>query len=336
MKESEYVSALIVVKNEQDFIEKALMSLINQEYPKNLYEIIVVDGGSSDNTISIVEKIRDDVIIPSGISFQFLSNPKGILASGWNIALKAAKGEYVFRIDAHSIVGKNYIHQCLNLLREVDAVCVGGTMQSLTIDQKQKYVSSVLSSPFGVGNSKFRYSQKAQYVDTVAFGMYRKNVFDKVGYFDENLKRNQDIELHSKIRKSGGKFFLDPSIEVMYYTRNSTMKMMRQGYENGKWNLILAKKNPEALSIRHVIPMFFTIFLFVWFLLERLDCRLKKIGRGGMAIYTFFAVLVSYKQEKNMKAMLNMPILFLFLHISYGIGSIVGIFCEMEKKDGNV
>lgn len=333
MDEKIQVSALIVVKNEREFIERALLSLALQKYPGHLYEIIVVDGGSNDGTLSIIEKVRDEKIIPRGIRFSLLENPKGILASGWNIGLKAAQGEYVFRIDAHSIVGEHYIEQCLARFEEIEAACVGGTMQSVAISEKGRYLSSVLSSPFGVGNSKFRYSQEAGYVDTVAFGMYEKKIFDEVGYFDESLKRNQDIELHSRIRKTGAKFYLDPSIEVTYFTRNTLKKMIIQGYENGKWNFILAKKTPAALSLRHTIPFLFSIFLFSWGLTEWAGIKLRRIGRGTAALYLSLAVFFSWKKEKTIEAVVKMPALFLLLHLSYGIGSISGIITRAEKSD---
>lgn len=328
MEKKSYVSAIIVVRNEQEYIEQALLSLINQDYPKDCYEIILIDGQSSDDTPLIVERIRGKYIELYNTSFQVLENPKKILASGWNIGIREAKGEFVFRIDAHSSIGNHYISQCVETIKRVDAVCVGGTIRSISLDEKGIYVSSVLRSPFGVGNAKFRYSKTAGYVDTVAFGLYKKDIFDEVGYFDETLKRNQDIDLHSRIKKTGKKFYLEPSIEVTYYTRNTVKKMMRQGFQNGKWNIILAKKNPKALSLRHVIPCVFVLSLLFCGLVGIWIHLIRCVGFGILMLYFIVAVYFSGRQTRTPSGLLKMPFLFWFLHMSYGFGSIIGFFSK--------
>lgn len=322
-----YISTMIVARNESKYIEKSLNSLINQDYPKDRYEIIIIDGDSEDGTLDIVQRVINDNK-HQNLTFKIIRNPKRILASGWNLGIQNSQGEYVVRIDAHSIVERNFLSKCLEVMMKVDdAVCVGGCMNSDTIGNKGKAISYVLSSPFGVGNSKFRYSKTPGYVDTVAFGLYRKSIFDQVGYFDETLKRNQDIDMHSRMKAVGGKFYLDPSIIVTYYARNTVKSMMRQGYQNGKWNLLVFKKNHHALSLRHVVPLFFIMGIMItailgifhfyfWYLL-------------GLVIILHLAVgfLFSIKRTRTMQFMV-MPLLFLLLHMSYGIGSFCGIFVK--------
>ena len=244
-----FVSALLVTRNEQDYIEIALMSYIEQTYPKNSYEIIVIDGGSTDKTLEIVNSIKNKYET-GDFRITLLNNPKQILASGWNIGIKAARGEYVIRIDAHAKALPTFIEKSVETMSKVDATCVGGRLITKTIQGNNDTISKVLSSPFGVGNSSFRVSDQAGYVDTAVYGLYRKTIFDEVGFFNEKYVRNQDLQMHSRIRKAGGKFYFNPEIQSEYYSRNTVKKMIKQAFGNGKWNMILLKEDRSGLSIR--------------------------------------------------------------------------------------
>lgn len=325
-----FVSAMIVARNESAYIEKSLKSLINQNYPKERYEILFIDGNSDDDTVEIVKEIISDYEKGNyNLNIKILNNPKKILASGWNLGIHEAKGDYVVRIDAHSFVENDFISKCVEvMLRVGDAVCVGGCMNSDSIDKRGKAISNVLSSPFGVGNSKFRYSKTAEYVDTVAFGLYKRTIYDEVGYFDESLKRNQDIDLHSRIKAVGGKFYLDPSIVVTYYARNSVKSMIKQGYQNGKWNISVFKKNPRALSIRHVIPLFFVLGIIGCLFLGFFSNLFWYLMISVICLHLVLGVLFSIKKTNKLKQILEMPMLFLLLHLSYGIGSFSAIFSK--------
>lgn len=325
-----FVSAMIVARNESAYIEKSLKSLIEQNYPKDKYEILLIDGNSDDDTVKIVKSIISEYKkTDNQLNIRFLNNPKMILASGWNLGIREAKGEYVVRIDAHSFVENDFISKCVEaMLRVGDAVCVGGSMISDTINKKGKAISNVLSSPFGVGNSKFRYAKTAGYVDTVAYGLYKKSIFEKVGYFDESLRRNQDIDLHSRIKAIGGKFYLEPSIVVTYYARNTVKSMIKQGYQNGKWNILVFKKNPKALSIRHVIPLFFVIGLIGCLLLGFLSRWFWYLMISIICLHLILGIIFSIKKTKKLKQILEMPMLFLLLHLAYGIGSLSAIFSK--------
>lgn len=323
-----FVSAMIVARNESEYIEKCLNSLINQDYPKDKYEILFIDGDSDDNTKQIVQSIVDSQKKKDNrLEIKCLENPQRILATGWNLGLREAKGEYVVRIDAHSFVESDYISKCVEvMLRVGDAVCVGGSMNSKTIKNRGEAIANVLSSPFGVGNSKFRYSKTAGYVDTVAFGLYKKSIFEKVGYFDESLKRNQDIDLHSRIKAVGGKFYLDPSIVLTYFSRNSVKSMSKQGYQNGKWNIILFKKNPKALSIRHLIPFCFVVGIIGCSLLGFYSEWFWYLMLAVIFLHLVMGLVFSLKKTMKTKDFLTMPILFLILHLSYGTGSLSALF----------
>ena len=326
-----FVSTIIVVRNEREYIEKSLMSLINQDYPKERYEIIIVDGQSTDDTVAVARKLFS-TFMDHGvkINFQIIDNQKKILSSGWNLAIKAAQGEYVVRIDAHSYVGTNFISKSVEVMNKVgNAVCVGGCMKSDTIDDTGRVISYVLSSPFGVGNSKFRYSSIAEYVDTVAFGLYKKEIFNQVGYFDETLKRNQDIDFHSRIKKIGGKFYLDPSIEVTYYSRNNMKSMLKQAFGNGKWNLVLLKRNSSALSLRHLIPLIFVSGIIGLLLLSTLYSSFLKFAIYIVILHVTIGLFFARKKTKKSVEIIRMPFVFLALHLSYGIGSLVGVFHKL-------
>lgn len=320
-----FVSALLVTRNEQDYIESALMSYIEQSYPKNRYEVIVIDGESTDGTVDIIEEIQKKYETRD-FKISILNNSKHILASGWNIGIKAARGEYVIRIDAHAKAYPDFFQKSVETMMNVDAICVGGKLITKTIQDSNGAISKVFSSLFGVGNSSFRVSDNAGYVDTAVYGLYQKSIFDEVGYFDEKYARNQDLQMHSRIRKRGGRFYFNPEIQCEYYARNTIKKMIRQAFENGIWNMVLLKEDSSGLSIRHLIPFAFVVFLIITSLG---GVAFKPLWILELCVILIHLVLGLYFGKKSGAEgceILQMPILFLLFHLSYGSGFLVGIF----------
>lgn len=330
MSEYPFVSALIVTRNEQKYIRRALLSLINQTYPSNKYEIIIVDGESTDDTSVITEELIKEYKTDS-FEMRLLKNPKRILASGWNIGIKDAKGVYVVRIDAHAEASEDFIEKSVRTMENVrDAVCVGGRLITKAMDGDNDVVSKVLSSPFGVGNSSFRVSDTAGYSDTAVYGLYKKSIFDELGYFDERYIRNQDIELHSRIRSVGGKFYFNPEISCVYYSRNSVRKMVKQGFENGRWNMVLLKNHGSALRLRHLVPFAFVLYIIISLLLGFWSKWFWVLCLGVIALHMLIGLYAAFRKTRKLNEVLVMPILFLLLHLSYGTGYLAGIFTKID------
>lgn len=323
-RELPFVSALLVTKNERDFIRLSLLSLINQTYPKSRYEIIVVDGYSDDGTIDVILDLQKKYSTKD-FSIRLLKNEKQILSSGWNLGIKAANGDFVLRIDAHATAASDYIEKCVETMSRVDAVCVGGKLITKSLSDGNEAVPLVLSSPFGVGNAAGRVSNKEGYVDTAAFCMYRKDIFEKAGFFNEKMVRNQDIEMHGRIRKVGGRCYFNPDIKVTYYSRNTFRKMLTQAYENGKWNMVLLIKDHSALSLRHLIPFVFVLYLIVSLIGGLFWHPLWIVCLCVLCLHIILGFIFSIKKSSKLYVIIKMPFLFISLHIAYGLGYFKGI-----------
>lgn len=325
MEHLPFVSALLVTRNEKDYIKMSLMSLINQTYPKSCYEIIIIDGESNDGTLDEVKSIQAEYC-SDDFSISIIPNPKRILAAGWNLGIKAAKGEYVVRIDAHSVATEDFIAKSVETMMRVNAVCVGGKLISKSLNGDDDVVSKVLSSPFGVGNSSFRVSEQEGYADTAVYGLYKRSIFEEAGYFDEALVRNQDIEMHSRIKAAGGKFYFNPQIQCTYYTRNTVKKMMRQAYGNGYWNMVLLKRGSSALSLRHLVPFAFVLYLILSIIGGFFFKPFWYLAIGVVVFHLCMGFLFATKKSRKFADWMKMPVLFLLLHLSYGAGYLVSLF----------
>lgn len=319
-----FISALLVTRNEKDYIRMSLMSLIKQTYPKKSYEIIVIDGESDDGTVDEVKAIQKEYG-RDGFSISIINNPKRILASGWNLGIKAAKGVYVVRIDAHATAEPDFIERNVETMMRVDADCVGGKLTTKSLNANGSAVSLVLSSPFGVGNSSFRVSDSEGYADTAVYGLYKKDIFENVGFFDEKMVRNQDIELHSRIKRAGGRFYFNPAIKSTYYSRTTTKKMLKQAFGNGEWNMVLIKKGSGALSLRHLVPLFFVLFLITAGIAGLFASWLWWCAIGVICLHLVLGAFFSLKKTNSIKMILKMPFLFISLHSAYGLGYIKGL-----------
>ena len=319
-----FVSTLLVTRNEKDYVKMSMMSLINQTYPKDKFEIIVIDGNSDDGTIDVIKVLQSEYSTDA-FKIRLLNNDKLILSSGWNIGIRAAKGEFVLRIDAHSTIAPNYIEKCVETINRVDAVGVGGILITESLPGGNDAVPLVLSSPFGVGNSIFRVSGKEGYADTASYLLYRKEIFEKAGYFDERMVRNQDIEEHSRIKKVGGRLYFNPEIVATYYSRNTVKKMLKQAYGNGQWNMVLLKKDKNALSIRHLVPFFFVLGVIGATILGFIHPLFWMIGIAVILLHLVLGICFACKKTKKISQILTMPFLFLLLHMAYGTGYIAGL-----------
>ena len=234
------------------------------------------------------------------------------------------------RMDAHSTYPPSYVSGLVGWLERTHADNVGGVW--ITVPARQTLVAEAialaLSNPFGVGNACFRIGVKEpRWVDTVPFGCYRREVFDHVGMFDERLVRNQDIEFNSRLRGAGGKIFLTPEIYSYYYCRVGLWGLWKQNFQNGQWNIYTIALTGWSLSWRHFLPLGFVAGL---------------VGSGGLAlefptfVWLFGAIVVAYLvsamtaalgSSKGRHASLRvlLPVVFLVLHLSYGLGSLWGI-----------
>lgn len=314
--------------NEGAYISKCLDSLIDQDYPAGRFKVLVVDGMSDDDSRDIVLELarKHDVI-------NLLDNPRRITAAALNIGIRNAKGEVIVILSAHSLVASDFISQNVACLSKTEAACVGGPIHSISQSFLGQTISLAMSSPFGVGNALFRYSHKEQYVDTVAFGAYRRQVFDEIGLFDEELVYNEDDEFNYRLRKHGGKIFLTPAIESFYHTRTSLRRLWKQYFRYGLGKTRVIRRHPESAMIRHFIPFTFVSALLVSGLLGTFSSIFLWLFSFVLAIYLVVSFLFSLwiSAKSGWKHLLVLPIAFACLHFSYGLGFLAGLLKPMTN-----
>lgn len=319
-KKLPFVSVLAPCRNEAGHIEKALISILESDYPSDLIELLVLDGISDDGTRDIVtEMIRHDDRI------RLIDNPNRIVPSAMNIGIAEARGEYIVRIDCHTAFAPNYISKCIEVSQRTGADNVGGYMQTLSgaDTTTAKAIAAASMSRFGVGNSAFRVGGRECEIDTVPFGTFRKDHFEKIGLYDERLVRNQDIELNSRLRKAGGKIVISPEIKLSYFNRATYSGLWQQAFNNGLWNPYTIWLVGGGLSIRHFIPMAFVLSLFVLAIASVCYWPISFLLLADVIAYSSMAALMAVKvAAKDKVSSAKILWAFLTLHIAYGLGSL--------------
>lgn len=322
------VSVIIPVYNEEKHIEKCIQSILKQTYPMDDMEVIFVDGSSTDRTREILQQhIREN---PHKI--RLLDNPKQTVPYAMNIGIRNSTGKYIIRMDAHSEYPDDYISKCVLILDELGVDNVGGLAIAKGSGSVGNAFAKVLSSRFGVGNSSFRTNADSGYVDTVPFGAFRREVFSRYGLYDERLTRNQDYELNYRIRKHGGRIYLDSTIHLIYYCRDTLPGILRQSYENGKWNVITWKLCPGSMSLRHFVPLLFIVALVSLPMLSLVEPLFMWPFVGVLGIYGLIDLLEAASLATNAMQFFLLIALFPLFHISYGCGSLAGLAFVMLMR----
>lgn len=322
MKKNPFISVIIPVYNEENFIPEVIQSLRQQTYDENQLEIIIVDGNSQDKTPQLLKEYQDE--LPQLI---VLHNPDKIVPISLNMAIEIAKGQYIIRWDCHSKYANDYLEQCVNYLNSTGADNVGGPIRLIGDTPVRQAIKLATTCPFGIGNSQFHYEDREKYVDTVYLGAFRREVFDSIGMFDEELVRNQDDEFNFRLIQNGGKIFLTPAIQSYYYPRSSLNALWKQYYQYGYWKVRVIQKHKRPASIRHLIPgaFVFTLGLGVTLLpVKRMGLFLLTPTLGSyLTTLAFFTGITCRKHQFSHPSLLAK--VFATLHVSYGSGFLKGL-----------
>ncbi|MBI5740374.1 MAG: glycosyltransferase family 2 protein [Nitrospirae bacterium] len=320
------VSVVIPCRNEEKFIGACLESLVAQDYPKEKMEVLVVDGRSSDGTREIVGKYASD------FSFiKLLDNPKMMTPFALNTGVRSSTGDCVMILGSHSRTAPDFIRKNIESLNRNIADCVGGILITLPGDDTllAETISLAVSHPFGIGNAYFRTgSREPRYVDTVPFGCYRKETFQKIGLFDEDLARNQDDEFNMRLIKNKGKVLLVPEIISYYHARDSLSRLFRMYFQYGHFKPLVAMKVGGVLTLRQVVPALFVGSLIAAGALSLVFTPLKWLFLLILSSYLMavigFSLPVAFR--RGMKHIVTLPVVFATLHFSYGAGYLKGIW----------
>lgn len=315
------VSVVMPLYNEEKYILGCVESMLRQDYPKENMEWLFVDGGSSDRTKQILKSYQEKY--PELI--KIYDNPHKTVPYAMNIGIENAVGKYIIRLDAHAEYADNYFSKCVQYLDETGADNVGGVMETKSRGVMGTAIAGVVSSKFGVGNSQFRTNGKSGYVDTVPFGAFRREVFENYGGYDVRLTRNQDNELNYRIRKNGGKIYLANDINLSYYCRDSLWGICQMAFGNGKWTILTSKFCPGTMGVRHFIPFVFVLSLILGTVLSVFFAPVRWLFLAELLLYLLLDVVFSIRDAKKAKYIPLMILFFPCFHISYGIGSVVGL-----------
>ena len=322
------VSVVMPVRNDERFVEEALKSLLENDYSEEKLEIIVVDGMSTDRTVDLVKSLAD-----KDKRIKLLKNPHVYTPHGLNIGIKNSSGDIVMIAGSHASYSKNYIKECVRGIVKDGFNVVGGQMITLPRANTPKAIAiaKVLSSKFGTG-AAYRTREfdddSVVEVDTVAYALYKRDIFGKVGLFNENLIRNQDIEMNIRIAKNGGKIGLNPKAKSFYYARDTYKELFTNNFFNGFWVLWSLNFSNLAFRIRHIVPLFFVlgyiVFLLSYFFFKPLFWLFGGLYGLYLGIVTAESIKFAY-MEKSLKVFIHSLIAFFILHVSYGLGEIWGL-----------
>ena len=316
------VSIIIPCLNEKNYIAKCLDSIVHCTYPTNNLSIYVCDGMSTDGTRDIISQYSQKYNF-----IHLLDNPKKTTPFALNIGLKESKAEIKIILGAHSEIYPDFIDQCLLAFKNDPAIgCVGGIIENEFDDATSEAISCAMSSVFGVGSAHFRTGTKEGFVDTVAFGAYKQVVFDTIGYFDEELVRNQDDEFNYRVIKHGFKIYLSRSIRSKYYVRARFKKLFKQYYQYGYWKVYVNTKHKTVTTTRQIIPALFVSYIIFCFFTLLIKPLLGFYLSLVFLLYTGLATFSAWRIASNLGKIPLIVYSFFILHLSYGIGYIEGVF----------
>jgi glycosyltransferase involved in cell wall biosynthesis len=312
------------IRNEADFIERSLGAVLTQDYPRELLEVLIADGLSVDGTSQIIARLAEAY---PDIRVLVIENPGRIVPTGFNLALDRARGEVIIRVDGHTIVAPDYVRECVMALQSSGADNVGGRMEPVGQNRFGEAVSLVTSTPFGVGGARFHYSEYEEWVDTVYMGAWPRQVFERVGLFDEEQVRNQDDEFNYRLLERGGRILLSPNIRSRYYTRSTPRSLWRQYYQYGYWKVRVIQKHPAQMRPSQIAPPLFAGTLLLGLGLTPFAAA----GRWGLALavccYAVANVAASALTARRAQSRLLplLPLAFIILHFAYGLGFLMGL-----------
>jgi cellulose synthase/poly-beta-1,6-N-acetylglucosamine synthase-like glycosyltransferase len=321
------VSVIVPCLNEERFIRGCLDSIASNDYPEERLEILVVDGMSTDATRSIVKDYAK--VCPT---VRLFDNSRRITPCALNLGIQNSNGELILWMSAHNRYKKNHISKCVEYLERYNAEAVGGLIKAIPRENSfmGKSICMAISHPFGVGNSAHKTGVKQpQWTDTAFGTCYKRTVFEKVGTFNENLARGQDMEFGLRLKKAGIKTLLVPEIVSYYYARSDIKTFWQQYFKNGVWAILPFQYSKiMPVSWRHLVPLIFVISLAGFTVLGLLVTPLLWILLGIVVVYSIVSLANSYqiaRRARDIKYFATMPFVFAVLHFGYGLGSMWGV-----------
>jgi succinoglycan biosynthesis protein ExoA len=315
-----FVSVIVPVRNEEPYIERCLASLAAQDYPRERFEVLVVDGRSEDLTRELIARFAAE----STLDLRLLDNPRRNTAAGLNRGLDDARGDIVVRVDGHATVAGDYLSSGVRALLETRADCVGGVIKAVGDTWMGRAIAIAMSSRFGVGGVAFRVGGEGP-VETVAFGAYRREVFERIGRFTEDIDKGEDDEFNYRLRDAGGCILLIPDMHAQYVVRNSLCGLARQYAGYGRAKPAVLARHPAQARARQFAPVAFVAAIAA-------GSGLALLGRAAplkvlLAIYGLATATASLAAAPRYGAryVLLMPPVFASLHVSNGLGFLIGL-----------
>lgn len=322
------VSLGIVAYNEGTVMEHILQDVAAQDFPHEDMEVLLVDSVSDDDTREKMEQFASRCQELGFKKIAVLQNPKRKQAAGWNVMIQEAQEDIVIRIDAHASIPVDFVRKNVELHKQGENI-TGGPRPNV-IDQPTAWKETLLlaeSSMFGSSIAPYRRQTGRRYVDSMFHAAYRREIFQQVGVFNESLGRTEDNELHYRMRKAGYQFCYDPDIVSYQHIRNSFGGMIKQKYGNGYWIGKTVKVCPGCLSLYHFVPFAFVLGIIITTVLCVVHVPWLAIVMWGL--YFLLALLMSVTgiigRKRFVISDLLLPVLFLSLHVVYGIGTWVGL-----------
>src|SRR5215216_5559896 len=330
------VSIIVPCYNEQATIRLLLDALRAQTFPCSDMEVIVADGMSQDGTRDTIAAFQRDF---SDLEVRVLDNMVRTIPAGVNRAIEASRGEIIIRLDAHSKPYPDYVANCLKAHAEGRGDNIGGVWEIHPGAQTwtAKSIAVAAAHPLGVGDAMYRLTPSASEVDTVPFGSFHRGLITKIGMFDESLLSNEDYEFNTRIRKSGGRVWLDPSIRSVYFARATLVELIRQYWRYGFWKWRMLRRYPDTLRWRQALPPLFVFSLLVLVVLSiflpfaRLLLVIELLAYFSVMILTGF-----YSAFRQRKAYLlpGLPLAIPAMHFAWGTGFLWSIFSSGLPKNG--
>jgi succinoglycan biosynthesis protein ExoA len=321
------VSVVIPCFNEQQFISAVLNNLANQYQPDN-YEILVVDGRSTDRTRQVIQEFAKN---NAELRIRVVDNPARNIPTALNLGIRAASGEIIVRMDAHSIPSPGYVRRCVQLLSEDKAAVVGMPwhIKPGAETLMARAIALAVSHPFGIGDAKYRLtSSTAQLVDTVPFGAFKKSLWKEVGGFNEHLLTNEDYDFNYRVRKGNGLVLLDNGAHCDYYARPSLGQLAAQYLRYGSWKAQMVKSHPASIKLRHLVAPAFVSYILIALVAGLFWRPALVMLVAVVALYSLLAFIFASKlalRERDLRLAFLIPIVFFVIHSVWGGSFLLGL-----------